>query len=27
MMWITREVASIKRIWAVEEAEFNSHIG
>ena len=26
MMWITREVASIKRIWAAEEREFNSHL-
>jgi capsular polysaccharide biosynthesis protein len=26
MMWITRKVASIKRIWAAEEQEFNSHL-
>ena len=27
MAWLTREVASIKRIWAAEAREFNAHIG
>lgn len=26
MMWISQEVAKIKRIWAIEEREFNSHL-
>ena len=27
MAWLTREVASIKRIWAAEAREFEAHIG
>ena len=27
MVWIMREVNKIKRIWAAEEREFNSHLG
>ena len=26
VIFITKEVASIKRIWAMEEAEFRSHL-
>ena len=27
MQWICAEIAKIKRIWAAEEREFNSHLG